>query len=80
MKLFTNENINEVINVGKTGNNIQKYANKKDLISGGEKQRLCFARTFLKNLSILLLDEPTSSIDKNSELEMEKSLEQSIIS
>ena len=46
------------------------------MISGGEKQRLCITRTFLKNPSILLLDEPTSSLDKNSELEVEKSLEQ----
>ena len=33
------------------------------------------ARTYLKNPKILLLDEPTSSLDKESELEAQKSLD-----
>ena len=43
-------------------------------ISEGEKQRLAIARVFLKNPVILLMDEATSSLDKNNELEIEKSL------
>ena len=43
-------------------------------ISGGEKQRLAIARVFLKNPVILLMDEATSSLDKNNELEIQKSL------
>lgn len=35
--------------------------------SGGERQRLCIARTLLKGASVLLVDEPTSSVDKESE-------------
>lgn len=35
--------------------------------SGGERQRLCIARTLLKGGSVLLIDEPTSSVDKESE-------------
>ena len=54
----------------------KQMKNNKDLISGGEKQRLCIARTFLKNPTILLLDEPTSSLDNKSELEVQKSIDQ----
>lgn len=37
------------------------------LLSGGERQRISLARAFLKDAPILLLDEPTSSIDVKTE-------------
>jgi ATP-binding cassette, subfamily B, bacterial len=36
-------------------------------VSGGERQRISVARAFLKDAPILVLDEPTSSIDSKTE-------------
>jgi ATP-binding cassette subfamily B protein len=44
-------------------------------LSGGERQRISLARALLKDAPILLLDEPTSSVDVGTEAAMVETLE-----
>lgn len=63
---------------------IQKLPNGYDTIvgerglklSGGEKQRVSLARAILKQSPILLCDEPTSSLDSHTELEIMQNLKE----
>jgi ATP-binding cassette subfamily B protein len=44
-------------------------------LSGGERQRISLARAFLKDAPILILDEPTSSVDVKTEESILSALE-----
>jgi ATP-binding cassette, subfamily B, bacterial len=44
-------------------------------LSGGERQRIALARAFLKDAPILILDEPTSSVDTQTEAAIMEAME-----
>lgn len=52
-------------NIGDLGGNL----------SGGEKQRISIARAILKDAPIVILDEPTASLDTKSELAVQKAID-----
>jgi ATP-binding cassette subfamily B protein len=47
---------------------------RADAVSGGQQQRICFARALAAHPEVLVLDEPTSALDPNTERLIQDSL------
>ena len=67
-KALTNKDIEELLKgVGLAGYAAEDVGH----LSGGEAQRVCFARALANQPKVLLLDEPTSALDEVAKLDVE---------
>ena len=48
-------------------------------LSGGERQRVAIARAFLADARVLILDEATSSLDSESEVQIQQAMERLMV-
>ena len=72
----SNDTIHELLQrVGLEGYGSRSVAN----LSGGEAQRVSFARTLANAPSVLLLDEPTSALDEDSRQGVEAVIQKTVL-
>jgi ATP-binding cassette subfamily B protein len=79
----TDDEIWNAIKLSKSDKFISLLPDKKDTVvgergqklSGGQRQRISIARAILKNPELLILDEATSAVDNQTELEIQNSLD-----
>jgi putative ABC transport system ATP-binding protein len=75
-KSISPETIDELLRqVGLEGYGSRTVTN----LSGGEAQRVSFARTLANSPAVLLLDEPTSALDEDSRQEVESVIRKTVL-
>lgn len=79
---LTEEEMIEACRIACLDNFIETLPNKYDtvlgeggiILSGGQKQRLAIARAFVQKTKIILFDEATSSLDNETQTEIQKAI------
>ena len=67
-KILNELDLDYFVNVNEDGEIIPREINMDSTnISGGERQRIAIARALYANSKVIVLDEPSSALDKNSQ-------------
>jgi ATP-binding cassette, subfamily B, bacterial PglK len=83
-QIFNNERYERALKISNLVEEFDKFTDKDNSIlnnsgrnlSGGQKQRIAIARLIYKNSKVIILDEPTASLDQSSSSSIVKMLQE----